>query len=212
MSMMRRPTEKRCMLWHSGARKTTSHSTSAKLRSLRWIVLKAQQRLIFLRRLRKFGMSPHILHSFYTCTKESILTGCITAWYGNGTSSSRQALQRDVRTACHTVGGELPSLQDIYTRRCMRKGQRITSHPSHGLFSLLPSGRRIRSIRSRTSWLKGGFFTRLSGCWIQSIRTDTHTVHFCVHTIHHNTLPTSVYQPLLCVHLYCLHTLIYCFI
>ncbi len=37
MSMMRQPTEMRCMLWQAGARKTTSHSTSAKLRSLRWI-------------------------------------------------------------------------------------------------------------------------------------------------------------------------------
>ncbi len=38
---------------------------------------------------------------------------------------------------------------DIYTRWCMRKARRIisdSSHPSHGLFSLLPSGRRIHSI------------------------------------------------------------------
>ncbi len=32
-----------------------------------------------------------------------------------------QALQRVVRTARHIVGGELPSLQDIYTRRCTRE-------------------------------------------------------------------------------------------
>ncbi len=52
------------------------------------------------------------------------------------------------------VGGELPSLQDIYTRRCTRKARRIikdSSHPSHSLLSLLPSGRRLRSIRSLTS-------------------------------------------------------------
>ncbi len=46
-------------------------------------VLKAHQRLFFLRRLRKFGTSPSILRSFYTCTVETILTGCITAWFGN---------------------------------------------------------------------------------------------------------------------------------
>ncbi len=44
------------------------------------VLKKAHQRLFFLRRLRKFGMSPSILRSFYTCTVESILTGCITAW------------------------------------------------------------------------------------------------------------------------------------
>ncbi len=74
------------------------------------VLKKAQQLLFFLRRLRRFGMSPHILHSFYTCTVASILTGCITAWYGNSTSSNRKHLQRVVRTARHTVGGELPSL------------------------------------------------------------------------------------------------------
>ncbi len=72
-----------------------------------------------------------------------------------------QALQRVVRTARHIVGGELPSLHDIYTRRCTRKSWRIikdSSHPSHSLLSLLPSGRRFRSIRSRTSRLRDSFF------------------------------------------------------
>ncbi len=43
------------------------------------VLKKAHQRLFFLRRLRKFGTSPSIL----SCTVESILTGCITAWFGN---------------------------------------------------------------------------------------------------------------------------------
>ncbi len=125
------------------------------------VLKKAHQRLFFLRRLRKFETSSSILRSFYTCTVESILTGCITAWFGNSTAGNRKALQRVVRTAHHIVGGELPSLQDIYTRRCIRKAKRIikdSNHPSHSLLSLLPSGRRLRSIWSRTSWLRDGFF------------------------------------------------------
>ncbi len=58
------------------------------------VLKKTHQRLFFLRRLRKFGMSPSILRSFYTCTVESILTGCITAWFGNSTAGNRKALQR----------------------------------------------------------------------------------------------------------------------
>ncbi|XDV11707.1 hypothetical protein PO909_000565 [Leuciscus waleckii] len=115
-------------------------------------------------RLRKFGMTSNILKSFYTCTVENILTGGITAWFGNSTAGNRKALQRVVRTASHIVGGELPSFQDIYTRRCMRKARKIISdfsHPSHRL-SLLPYGRRFRSIRSRTSRLTASFL-RLSG-------------------------------------------------
>ncbi len=125
------------------------------------VLKKAHQRLFFLRWLRWFGMSPSILRSFYTCTVESILTGCIPAWFENSTAGNRKALQRVVRTARHIVGGELPSLQDIYTRRCIRKAWRIikdSSHPSHRLLSLLPSGRLLRSIRFRTSRLRDSFF------------------------------------------------------
>ncbi len=125
------------------------------------VLKKAHQRLFFLRRLRKFGTSPRILRSFYTCTVESILTGCITAWFGNSTAGNRRALQRIVRTARLIVGGELPSLQDIYTRRCTRKARRIikdSSQLSHSLLSLLPTGRRLRSIWSHTSRLRNSFF------------------------------------------------------
>ncbi len=44
---------------------------------------------------------------------------------------------------------------------CVRKARRIikeSSHPSHSLLSLLPSGRRLRIIRSRTSRLRDSFF------------------------------------------------------
>ncbi|KAM9559886.1 ras-related protein Rab-40B isoform 3-T3 [Salvelinus alpinus] len=44
----------------------------------------------------EIGMCPHILKRFYSCIIESILTGCITAWYGNCLTSDRKALQRGV--------------------------------------------------------------------------------------------------------------------
>ncbi len=124
------------------------------------VLKKTHQRLFFLRRLMKFGMSPSILRTFYTCTGESILTGCNTTWFGNSTAGKSKDLQRVVWTARHIVGGELPSLQDIYIMQCIRKARRIIndpSHPSHRLLSLLPSGRCLRSIRSRTSRLRDSF-------------------------------------------------------
>ncbi|XP_064868614.1 kinesin-like protein KIF16B [Oncorhynchus nerka] len=39
-------------------------------------------------------MGPEIIKMFYSCTIESILTGCITAWYGNCSASDRTTLQR----------------------------------------------------------------------------------------------------------------------
>ncbi|XP_064883282.1 sodium channel subunit beta-2-like [Oncorhynchus nerka] len=54
-------------------------------------------------------MDPQILNKFYSCNIESILTGCITAWYDNCSASDRKALQRVVRTAQYIAGAKMPS-------------------------------------------------------------------------------------------------------
>ena len=125
------------------------------------LVKKSQQRLYFLRRLRKFGMSPDILRNFYSCIVESILTGCITVWYGSTSALDRRRLQRVVKTAERIIRTPLPSLQSIYHCRVHRRAATILkdpTHPQHGLFTLLPSGRRYRSMKSKTSRLKNSFF------------------------------------------------------
>ncbi|KAI4899764.1 hypothetical protein NFI96_004022 [Prochilodus magdalenae] len=86
-----------------------------------------------------------------------IVTGSITTWYGSCTAIERKALQRVVRTAQYITGVPLPNLLDLYTSRCLRKTRKIlkdSTHPSHCLFPQLPSGRRFRSIKSRTSRLR----------------------------------------------------------
>jgi hypothetical protein len=65
-------------------------------------------------------MGPQILKRFYSCTIESILTSCITAWYGNCLASDRKAQQRVVSTAQCITRSKLPAIQDLYTRRCQR--------------------------------------------------------------------------------------------
>ncbi|KAI3375348.1 hypothetical protein L3Q82_021842, partial [Scortum barcoo] len=85
-----------------------------------------------------------LLCRFYRCTIESILTGCITAWYSSCTALNRKALQRVVKAAQHITRTELPSMEDLYTQRCRKKATKIIkdpSHPSYKLFCLLPSGR-----------------------------------------------------------------------
>ena len=71
--------------------------------------------VVNLRRLKKFSLSPKTLTNFYRCTIESILSGCITTWYGNCSAHNRKALQRVVRSAQRITGGNLPVLQDTYT-------------------------------------------------------------------------------------------------
>ena len=68
------------------------------------VVKKVQQHLFNLRRLKKCGLSPKTLN-FYRYTIESILSSCITAWYGNCTAHNRRALQRVVQSAQSITGG-----------------------------------------------------------------------------------------------------------
>ncbi|KAI4897870.1 hypothetical protein NFI96_007237 [Prochilodus magdalenae] len=106
---------------------------------------------------------PPILTTFYRGTIESILSSCITAWFRNCTASDRKSLQRVVRTAEKIIGVSLPTITDIYTTRCIHKTTSIVddhTHPSHTLFTLLPSGKRYRSIRALTSRLCNSFFPR----------------------------------------------------
>ena len=127
------------------------------------IIKKAQQRLHFLRVLRKYNLDSNLLLTFYRSSIESLLTYCITVWYGSCTVADRERLQRVVRAAQRIVGRPLPSLEDIYTSRCLSRAQnmiRDNSHPGSRLFDLLPSGRRYRCLRTRTNRLKNSFFPR----------------------------------------------------
>ena len=71
--------------------------------------------LLNLRRLKKFVLSPKTLTNFYRCTIESILSGCISAWYGNCTTHNHKAFQRVVQSAQFIPGGNLPALPETYS-------------------------------------------------------------------------------------------------
>ncbi len=117
---------------------------------------KGQQRLHFLRRLKRASLPPPILTTFYRGTIESVLTTCT-----NCSAADRKTLQRTVNTAAKIIGAPLPSILDIFLARCSSKASSIVkdpTHPSHNLFQLLPSGRRYRSIKARSVRLLNSFF------------------------------------------------------
>ncbi|KAK0153912.1 hypothetical protein N1851_004008 [Merluccius polli] len=63
---------------------------------LRWCahtgkVISPEKCLFFLRRLKTSCMDPVIFTNVYRCTIESILTGCITVWYGSCIAKDRKA-------------------------------------------------------------------------------------------------------------------------
>ncbi len=103
-------------------------------------VKKARQKLYHLRQLRKFRVSPAILKTFYSGAIESVLTQCISVWYGNSSNQDCKALQRVVRLAERISGSALPSLQDIYFKRCKSRAAKIfkdSTHPGNFLFTAI---------------------------------------------------------------------------
>uniref|UniRef100_A0AAV2J9C7 Alkylated DNA repair protein AlkB homologue 8 N-terminal domain-containing protein n=1 Tax=Knipowitschia caucasica TaxID=637954 RepID=A0AAV2J9C7_KNICA len=81
------------------------------------LIKKAQQRMYFLRQLRKAKLPAQMLVQFYTAIIESILTSSITVWFAGATVRDKQRLQRIVRSAEEVIGRSLPSLQDLETPR-----------------------------------------------------------------------------------------------
>ncbi len=81
------------------------------------------------------------------------VTQCISVWYGIVSSNQDcKALQRVVRLAERISGSALPSLQDIYHKRCKSRAAKIikdSNHPGNHLFILLPSGKRFRSMMQK---------------------------------------------------------------
>ncbi|KAK3507045.1 hypothetical protein QTP70_001910 [Hemibagrus guttatus] len=122
---------------------------------------KAQQRMYFLRQLKKFLLPVKMLVNFYTAIIESILTSSITVWFAAATARDKAKLQRVIHSAEKVIGCSLPSLQELYVSRSRRRAAKIAadpSHPGNELFRSLPSGKRLRSIRTRTSRHKNSFF------------------------------------------------------
>ena len=138
-------------------------------RDLKWsshidsVRKKAQQRLFFLRQLRKFNLPRELLIIFYTAIIQSVLTASITVWFGSATRQDRDRLQRTIRSAERIIGTDLPSIQDLYRSRVRKRAGKISSdpsHPGHYLFRLLPSGRRYRALYTKTTRYKNSSFPR----------------------------------------------------
>ncbi len=75
-------------------------------------VKKAQQRLYFLRQLRKFNLPQELLKQFYSAIIESVLCTSLTVWFSSATKSDHRRLRRVFRTAERIIGTTLPTLKN----------------------------------------------------------------------------------------------------
>lgn len=114
------------------------------------IAKKARQRLFFLRKLRDFTHNTKILLNFYHCVIESVLTNCITVWFGGLTLEEKKTLNKMVRSASRTIGCPLPVLEATFNARLLTRALQIvndSSHPAKSMFEMLPSGKRYRTFK-----------------------------------------------------------------
>lgn len=125
------------------------------------LVKKVKQHLHFLQRMSRASLPPPILLTFYRRTIESLLTSCISVWCGNCRAVDRKFLQRVVKTAEKIIRNPLSPIKDIADSRCFSRAHQILpdpTHPNHGLFSRLASGRNSCSIRCRTARYTNSYF------------------------------------------------------
>ncbi|XP_052001232.1 tubulin polyglutamylase TTLL5-like isoform X1 [Xyrauchen texanus] len=104
------------------------------------LIKKAQQRMYFLRQLKKFNLPKSMMVHFYTAIIESILTSSINIWYAATTAKDKGRLQLVIRSAEKVIGCNLPPLQDLYDSRTLKRAGKIVadlSHPGHNLFESL---------------------------------------------------------------------------
>ena len=124
-------------------------------------VKKANQRIFFLRQLRKFRVNQSILLNFYRATIESILAFSITVWYSGLSEADKKHINRVMKNAGKIIGQIVPTLDEIFRSRTIKKCVNImsdNSHPSSRIFQVLPSCSRLRSVPCKTKRCADSFY------------------------------------------------------
>ena len=125
------------------------------------IIKKAHKRMYFLRHLKRFGLSQAILKNFYRAVIESVLSFSITVWFGRASQDEINQIESVVKNASKLIGLNMLSIRSLYLSRSLRKSKRIVQdeyHPANHLFELLPSVKRYRSIKTKTTRFNNSFY------------------------------------------------------
>ena len=94
-----------------------------------------------------FDVRKDILLTVYQTLMKSVISFNITSWYSFLTSRCKGKLARIIMQASKITSIQQKQLSDLHTQAVERKTNSILldpSHPLHGCFELLPSGRRYR--------------------------------------------------------------------
>jgi hypothetical protein len=114
---------------------------------------KINSRVYFVRQMKKLDIDTKIMDMFYNAIVQSVISFSITCWYGNSTNEAKSKICKVIK-ACRRLGVSCMSLYDVYEKYSQLRCTTIlneSEHPLHDSYTLLPSGRRFRSIKCRTS-------------------------------------------------------------
>ena len=123
------------------------------------IAKKANQRMYFVRKLKKVGVNKKILSNFYKSIVESMISYCMSCWYGNTSKADRKKLKRVINTA-RRLGCDVTKLDQMYKMSLKNKYSKIlkdSSHPLFHCFEELKSGKRLNIKYCRTTRMQNTF-------------------------------------------------------
>ena len=123
------------------------------------IYKKLNQRMYFVRKLKKANVSKIVMSKFYKAVVESVVLFSICCWFGSCSMSDKKKIKKVINSA-RRIGCTVASLENLYSDSVLKKVNDIIldcNHPLFSSFHLLPSGNRLRSISSRTNRFKMSF-------------------------------------------------------
>ena len=109
-----------------------------------------QQRLHVIRKLRSLSVAPHLLLLLYKSIIQPVLLYCSACFYTILPMPNRNKLFSITRIASKIIGLPTPSLSDLNDKAITRLALSITNdtdHPLYRYFTIMPSGRRYRTLK-----------------------------------------------------------------
>jgi hypothetical protein len=122
---------------------------------------KSRKRLYHLRKLKEFTVETSVMRTFYDSTTVSVLAFGAVVWYNNLTVALKEKLKSIEKTANKIIRDTKGCyLEEVYERRSISLAKRIMKNANHPLkqhFNLLQSGKRLKSLKTRTNRYKNSF-------------------------------------------------------
>ena len=124
---------------------------------------KCRQRMHVLYTLRSLHVNSTIMERCYQSFIQSVLAFSVICWFGSLKAKDRMRLNGIVRLCGKIVGTSQQSLDELFSKRAVKRAVGILNDPQHVLapfFEYLPSGRRLRNYKCRTKRFSNTFIPK----------------------------------------------------